>query len=164
MQVSSAKNEATLYSFVRCRKATLVSSMTLVLQVQEWEYIFWNEQCLRDRGAVCSMLRVVLPPFQNLERVPYMWSQTAAVVPPSCLFLDGLYQSNPTVNWLRPKVHSSGLKDQVKWSIKPRKQTNGSKTCLLFRWFEELGPICELLEKVSKIGVSEIKSPIGSLF
>ena len=29
----------------------------------------------------------------------------------------------------------------------------------LFRWFEELGPICELLEKAS-----EIKSPIGSLF
>ncbi len=38
-------------------------------------------------------------------------------------------------------------------------------TCIfvLFRWFEELGPICELLENVSKIGVSEIKSPIGSL-
>ncbi len=34
---------------------------------------------------------------------------------------------------------------------------------MFFRWFEELGPICELLEKVSEIGVSEIKSPIGSL-
>ncbi len=34
----------------------------------------------------------------------------------------------------------------------------------IFRWFEELGPICELLEKASEIGVSEIKSPIGSLF
>ncbi len=34
----------------------------------------------------------------------------------------------------------------------------------IFRLFEELGPICELLEKVSKIRVSEIKSHIGSLF
>ena len=34
----------------------------------------------------------------------------------------------------------------------------------VFRWFEELGPICELLEKASKIGVSEIKSPMGRVF
>ncbi len=31
----------------------------------------------------------------------------------------------------------------------------------IFRWFEELGPICELLEKVIKIEVIEIKSPVG---
>ncbi len=34
---------------------------------------------------------------------------------------------------------------------------------LLVRWFEEPGPICELLAKASKIEVSEIKSPIGSI-
>ncbi len=39
-----------------------------------------------------------------------------------------------------------------------------SERQILFRWFEELGPICELLEKASEIGVSEIKSPIGSVF
>ncbi len=39
------------------------------------------------------------------------------------------------------------------------------KICpLLFRWFEELGPICELLEKASEIGVSETKSPTGCVF
>ncbi len=35
---------------------------------------------------------------------------------------------------------------------------------LVFRWFEELGPICELLEKASEIRASEIKSPIGRVF
>ncbi len=35
---------------------------------------------------------------------------------------------------------------------------------VLFRWFEELGPICELLEKASEIGASEIKAPLGSIF
>ncbi len=35
---------------------------------------------------------------------------------------------------------------------------------LFLRWFEELGPICEFLEKASKIGVSEIKSPVGRVF
>ncbi len=34
----------------------------------------------------------------------------------------------------------------------------------VFRWFEELGPICELLEKASKIEASEIKSPVGRVF
>ncbi len=32
---------------------------------------------------------------------------------------------------------------------------------VIFRWFEELGPICELLRKVSEIGASKIKFPIG---
>ncbi len=41
---------------------------------------------------------------------------------------------------------------------------NTKDKLLLFRWFEELGPICELLEKASEIEVSGIKSPIGSIF
>ncbi len=35
---------------------------------------------------------------------------------------------------------------------------------VLFRRFEELGPICELLEKASEIGASKIKLPIGRVF
>ena len=35
---------------------------------------------------------------------------------------------------------------------------------IVFRWFEELGPICELLEKANEIGASEIKSPTGRVF
>ncbi len=34
----------------------------------------------------------------------------------------------------------------------------------VFRWFEELGPICDLLEKAREIGVSQIKSPVGRVF
>ncbi len=35
---------------------------------------------------------------------------------------------------------------------------------VLIRWFEELGPICELLEKASEIRASKIKSPTGRVF
>ncbi len=35
---------------------------------------------------------------------------------------------------------------------------------LVFRWFEELGPICELLEKASEIEASKIKLSKGSIF
>ncbi len=39
--------------------------------------------------------------------------------------------------------------------------TSGMDVGVIFRWFEELGPICELLRKVSEIGASKIKFPIG---
>ncbi len=40
----------------------------------------------------------------------------------------------------------------------------GSDWSVLFRWFVELAPICELLEKVSEIRASEIKLPTGRVF
>ncbi len=63
----------------------------------------------------------------------------------------------------RPTTGIFGLLTFCTCSL-PGKRSLGSKDRAIFRWFEELGPICELLEKASEIGVNEIKSPIGSLF
>ncbi len=66
-----------------------------------------------------------------------------------------LFRMNPTFRSLKhaTQLHTNLIKIFAKYLF-----------WTLFRWFEELGPICELLEKTSEIGVSKIKSPIGSLF
>ncbi len=56
-------------------------------------------------------------------------------------------------------------KKAPKWQIFLHKKTGVfDSDFFLFGWFEELGLICELLEKASEIRASEIKSPTDRVF
>ncbi len=86
----------------------------------------------------------------------------------SNLFYLGVYWVSShivNVEWKQQKIW---LKKVTQIRVSQNRATKiSSNHCKLhgaiFRRFEELGPICELLETVSKIEESEIKSPAGSI-